>query len=90
MYICSQILMWPLEKGQIAKSAALLWHSCFFQKPGDVTLSFSPVDYFRKTSLSFGFSLERKHQITEAKVSRSISKLLVVAKEIVKTRLLKS
>ena len=43
-----------------------------------------------KTSLSFGFSLERKHRITEAKVSRSISKLLVVAKEIVKTRLLKS
>ena len=43
-----------------------------------------------KTSLSFGFSLERKHQIIEAKVSRSISKLLVVAKEIVKTRLLKS
>ena len=37
MYICTQILMWPLEKGQIAKSAALLWHSCFFQKPGDVT-----------------------------------------------------
>ena len=62
MYICTQILMWPLEKGQIAKSAALLWHSCFFQKPGDVTLSFSLVDYFRKTSLSFGFSMERKHQ----------------------------
>ena len=43
-----------------------------------------------KTNLSFGFSLERKPQTTETKVTRSISKLIVVAKEIVKTRLLKS
>lgn len=43
-----------------------------------------------KTNLSFGFSLKRKRQVTETMVSRSISKLLVVAKEIVKTRLLKS
>ena len=43
-----------------------------------------------KTNLSFGFSLEQKHQKTETKVTRSISKLLVVAKEIVMTRLLKS
>lgn len=43
-----------------------------------------------KTNLSFGFSLEHIHQEKETKVTRSISKLLVVAKEIVKTRLLKS
>ena len=43
-----------------------------------------------KTNLSFGFSLERKQKVAETKVTRSISKLLVVAKEIVKTRLLKS
>ena len=43
-----------------------------------------------KTNLSFGFSLEHKNQKAETKVTRSISKLLVVAKEIVKTRLLKS
>ena len=43
-----------------------------------------------KANVSFGFSLERKHQTAETKVTRRISKLLVVAKEIVKTRLLKS
>lgn len=43
-----------------------------------------------KTNLSFGFSLERKQKVVETKVIRSISKLLLVAKEIVKTRLLKS
>ena len=43
-----------------------------------------------KTNLSFGFSLEHKQKVMETKVTRSISKLLLVAKEIVKTRLLKS
>jgi hypothetical protein len=43
-----------------------------------------------KTSLSFGFSLERMQKVSETKVTKSISKLLVVAKEIVKKRLLKS
>lgn len=43
-----------------------------------------------KTSFSFGFSVERKHRTTETKVTRSISKLVVVAKEIAKNRLLKS
>jgi len=43
-----------------------------------------------KTSFSFGFSLERKQKVSETKVTRSISKLIVVAKEIVSRRLLKS
>lgn len=43
-----------------------------------------------KTNFSFGFALEHKHQITETKVTRSISKLFVVAKEIVRKRLLRS
>ena len=43
-----------------------------------------------KTSFSFGFSQEHKRQVTETKVTRSISKLFVVAQEIAKKRLLKS
>ena len=43
-----------------------------------------------KTNFSFGFSVERKRQVTETKVTRRISKLLVVAKEIVSRRLLRS
>lgn len=43
-----------------------------------------------KTSFSFGFSVERKRQVTETKVTKRISKLFVVAKEIAKKRLLKS
>ena len=36
-----------------------------------------------KTNLSFGFILERKDSIKETRITKSISKLLVVAKEIV-------
>jgi len=83
------------------KSAALEWHSRFFLKPDDVVLSFIPVDFIYntkksdymikfKTSFTLGFSLEHKRQVTETKVTRSISKLVVVAKEIAKKRLLKS
>lgn len=43
-----------------------------------------------KTSFSFGFSLELKRQVSETKVTRRISKLFVVAKEIARKRLLKS
>ena len=43
-----------------------------------------------KTKLSFDFSLERNPQRYVTRVTKSISKLMVVVKEVMKKRLLKS
>lgn len=43
-----------------------------------------------KTNLSFGISLERKHRVEMTKETKSISKLFVIVKEVIRKRLLKS